>query len=112
MPNLIEIKEIERLYEKGYSAAEIGRQMGLSWRKIIYLMQKNKIRRRSRSEATYRKLNPSGDPFKIKKNLTKYEEQLKILALGMYMGEGAKSNSLSVRLSNSDADLINIFLIP
>jgi hypothetical protein len=104
------IKEIERLYKKGNSAAEIGNELGISWRKVIYLMEKHNIRRRSRSEATYRKLNPEGNPFKIKRNLSKEEEQLKTIALGLYLGEGTKSNSISVRLSNSDPNLINIFL--
>lgn len=110
MPNSLEIKEIERLYKRGRSAAEIGNDFGIPWRRIIYLMEKHKIKRRSRSEATYRKLNPEGNPFKIKKNLTKEEEQLKIVALGLYLGEGTKSNSISVRLTNSDPDLVNIFL--
>ena len=34
-------------------------------------MNKNNIKRRSRSEASYLKANPNGDPFKIKDNLTK-----------------------------------------
>lgn len=104
------IKEIERLYRQGNSAAQIGNELGLSWRKVIYLMQKHNIRRRSRSEATYRKLNPKGNPFKIKRNLSAGEKELKTLALGLYLGEGTKSNSISVRLSNSDPNLISIFL--
>lgn len=110
MSNFIQVKEIEKQYKKGNSAADIGNNLGISWRKVIYLMEKYNIKRRSRSEATYRKLNPEGDPFKIKRNLTKDEEQLKILALGLYLGEGTKSNPISVRLSNSDPDLVNIFL--
>ena len=110
MSKLIEIKEIERLYKKGKSSAEIGSVMGISWRRVIYLMEKNNLKRRSRSEATYRKLNPHGDPFNVKKNLTRDEQRLKNLALGLYMGEGTKSNSISVRLSNSDPNLVNIFL--
>jgi len=110
MPNLIEIKEIERLYKEGRSAAEIGLIIGISWRRVIYLMEKYNIKRRSRSEAAYWKLNPEGNPFKIKKNLTKDDVRLKTLALGLYLGEGTKSNSISVRLSNSDPDLVNIFL--
>jgi hypothetical protein len=104
------IKEIEKLYREGSSAAEIGNDLGISWRKVIYLMEKHNIKRRSRSEATYRKLNPEGNPFKIKRILSKDEEQLKTLALGLYLAEGTKSNSISVRLSNSDPNLIKIFL--
>ncbi len=104
------IDEIERLYKNGNSAAEIGDELGISWRKVIYLMEKHNIRRRSRSEASYRKLNPEGNPFRIKRKLTRDEERLKTLALGLYLSEGTKSNSISVRLSNSDPHLVNIFL--
>lgn len=110
MSDLLVIKEIKQLYKKGNSAAEIGKKLGYSWRKIIYLMQKHNIKRRSHSEATYRKLNPNGHPFKIKDNLTRAEQELRALGLGLFLGEGAKSNSLSVRLSNSDPALINVFL--
>ena len=110
MKDSINIKEIARLYSDGKSAAEIGDYLGTSWRKIIYLMEKNNIKRRTRSEATYRKLNPQGNPFVIKNNLTKDEKELKTLALGLYLNDGITSNAISVRLSNSNPNLINIFL--
>ena len=104
------LHKIERLYKKGKSAAEIGKDLGITWRKVIYLMEKHNIKRRSRSEATYRKLNPNGNPFRIRRHLNKQEGELKALALGLYLGEGTKSNMISVRLSNSEPALINIFL--
>ena len=109
-PNPLSIKEIETLYKNGFSTTDIGKKLGISWRRVVYLMERNHIRRRSRSEAAYRKLNPDGDPFKIKRSLTKEEEQLKLLALGFYLSEGTRSNSISVRISNSDVSLIKIFL--
>ena len=105
-----EITKIKSLYKKGKSAAEIGKDLGISWRKVIYLMDKNGIKRRSRSEAIYCKHNPNGDPFKIKKQLSPEEERLKALALGMYWGEGSKYNSISIRLTNSDPSLLKIFI--
>ena len=105
-----EIKQIERLYNKGKSAVEVGNELGIPWRRVIYFMEKHNIKRRSRSEATYQKLNPKGDPFKINQNLTENEKMLKMIALGLYLGEGTKSNLISVRLSNSDPNLVNIFL--
>lgn len=105
-----DIKEIKRLYKMGKSAAEIGKDIGISWRKVISLMEKEGIRRRSRSEASYCKHNPKGDPFNIKPKLTLTDERLKALALGLYWGEGSKYNPISIRLANSDPSLLRTFI--
>ena len=107
---MFEINKIKSLYKKGKSAAEIGKDLGISWRKVIYIMDKNGIKRRSRSEAIYCKHNPNGDPFKIKKQLSPEEERLKALALGLYWGEGSKYNSISIKLTDSDPSLLKIFI--
>lgn len=60
---------------------EIGQKLGISSHKIVYWMKKHRLKRRSRSEATYVKRNPNGDPFCIKRNLTERERQL--LGLGL-----------------------------
>ena len=110
MVYLLEIKKIKNLYKKGKSAAEIGKDLGISWRKVIYLMAKYGVKRRSRSEAIYCKHNPNGDPFKIKKQLSPEEERLKALALGLYLGEGSKYNPISIRLTDSDPSAVRIFI--
>ncbi len=107
---MTEIKEIVSLYVSGKSAAEIGKELGISWRKVIYLMDKHGIKRRSRSEAIYCKHNPNGDPFKIRKQLTIEQERLKAIALGLYWGEGSKYNPISIRLTNSDPSLLRTFI--
>lgn len=107
---MTEIKEIVSLYVSGKSAAEIGKGLGISWRKVIYLMDKHGIKRRSRSEAIYCKHNPNGDPFKIRKQLTLEQERLKAIALGLYWGESSKYNPISIRLTNSDPSLLRTFI--
>lgn len=104
------INKIKELYSEGKSASDIGKKIGISWRKVIYLMDKYGIKRRSHSEATYCKHNPNGDPFKIKKRLLPDEERLKALAIGLYWGEGSKYNPISVRLANSDPLLLKAFI--
>lgn len=104
------IKRIKSLYDKGKSTAEIGKYLGISWRKVITIMNKHGIKRRCRSEAIYCKHNPNGDPFKIKTKLTLDQERLKALALGLYWGEGSKYNSISIRLANSDPSLLRLFV--
>ena len=101
---------IRRLYEQGKSAKEIGDAIGTSWRNVISYMERHGIPRRSRSEATYRKANPDGDPFRIKPNLSLEEERLKALALGLFWGEGSRRNAISVRLCNSDPRLLRSFV--
>lgn len=89
---------------------EISDKTGWKYEKIIYWMRKFNIPRRSWSEATYVKRNPNGDPFKIKKNLTKNEILLRGLGLGLYWGEGDRSsNNTSVRMSNADPYLLKKF---
>lgn len=74
-------------------------------------MKKYKIKRRSHSEASYIKQNPNGDPFRIKKNLTKDETFLYGLGLGIYWGEGNKNPTIpSLRVANTDPNLIKVFL--
>jgi len=103
------IKTIQMAYSQGRSAQEISQELGLSWKKVIYWMNKYGIKRRNRSEATYLKRNPT-EPFKIKRGLTEDEQQLKTLAVGLYLGEGSKRQKNSVRLSNSDPTIISIFI--
>jgi hypothetical protein len=74
---MIPKQKLEKLYKSGLSMQEIADKTDWSYRQIVYWMDKNKIPKRSRSEATYVKRNPDGDPFKIKNKLTPEERELK-----------------------------------
>ena len=89
---------------------EISDRTDWSYHRVTYWMGKYNILRRSRSEANYIKYNPNGDPFKVKKKLTLKETELKGLGLGLYWGEGTKSDKYSIRLGNSDPELIKRFM--
>lgn len=91
------------------SMTEIANKLHCSVHKIQYWLKKYKIPTRSPSEATYCKRNPSGHPFSIKNKLTPQEIQLKYLALGLYWGEGDKSTHHTVRIGNSDPNIIKLF---
>jgi len=107
---MITKEQLEKLYNKGFSMMEIAKKTGYSNSGVKYWMDKYGIPRRSRSEATYVKRNPNGDPFKIKQNLNKKEILLKGLGLGLYWGEGDKSgHNTQVRMSNTDPYLIKKF---
>lgn len=96
--------------KKGMSVKEISEKLGYSERGINYWMDKNGISRRTRSEAMYLKYNPNGNPFKIKKPKSLEESKLLGLGLGLYWGEGTKSSRHSVRLGNTDPELIRNFI--
>jgi len=103
-------KEIENLYKKGLSMQEISDKTGWKYANIVYWMQRYNIPRRSRSEATYVKRNPDGDPFHIRPIINKEQSQLFALGVGLYLGEGDKRTSCAVKLGNADPDILKLFL--
>lgn len=106
---IFEKENLEELYKSGKSMAEIGIYLGCSQHKVAYWLSKHKIPRRNRSDANYLKYNPDGDPFKIKHDLSSSEMFLYGLGLGIYWGEGAKTNIHSLRVSNTDVEIIKTF---
>ena len=92
------------------SMQEIASDLHFSLHKVSYWLHKYKIPIRNRSEATYLKKNPKGDPFILR--LPKNLEGAKLfgLGIGLYWGEGTKSNKNSVRLGNTDPLLLQGFI--
>ena len=109
MPKRLAKKYLETLYKSGKSMAEIAAKVGCSLHKVSYWFNQYEIPRRSRSEANYIKYNPNGDPFEIKNNLDKKDSFLKGLGMGIYWGEGSKTSSHSLRVSNTDVGIIKSF---
>src|SRR3989344_2886049 len=108
---MIPKEQLKELYTlKNYSSKQIGAILGCSETKINYWMRKHHIKKRSVSEAVYIKWNPDGDPFKIKTPANVEEAILYGLGLGLYWGEGTKSNKFSIRLGNTDPRLIKSFI--
>lgn len=103
---------LKTLYvDKKKSVSQIASLIGCSQNKITYWLQKYNIRRRSISDAVYIRNNPNGDPFSFKKPNTHKEWFLYGLGLGLFWGEGNKVNKNSVRLGNTDVELIRNFLL-
>ena len=101
--------ELESLYLSGKSMFEIANSLKCSVNKVVYWMNKYKINRRSRSEALYVKLNPKGNPFKIKSSISSEQRFLYGLGLAIYWGEGEKVSKGKVRVANTDPYLILVF---
>ena len=102
---------LKQLYGKGLSMSEIAQIQQCSVHKIVYWMNKYRIDRRSRSEALYRRLNPFGDPFQIKNNLTQKDLFLKGLGLGIYWGEGNKVSPYVISVTNTDPFMLQSFIL-
>jgi len=102
---------LEKLYIKyKKSVFEIAKFLKCSENKVNYWIKKYKINKRSISDAMYIKHNSNGDPFKFNypKNLKK--AKLFGLGIGLYWGEGNKANKNSIRLGNTDPNLIKKFI--
>ena len=95
---------------KKMSMQEIADRLGCSLHKVKYWMEKHEIKIRSRSDATYIKRNPDGDPFKLVMPKNFEEAKLFGLGLGLYWGEGTKANKNSIRLGNTDPGVIINFM--
>lgn len=107
----IEKDELARLYyDQRLSMEQIANQLGCSPHKVVYWMDQYGFERRSWSEATYVNRNRDGDPFAIRMPETPEEKELFALAIGLYMGEGAKKGQ-RVILVNTNPAILRLFLV-
>ena len=90
--------------------SDIAEALQCSVHKVAYWIDKHKIPTRSMSEALYAKYNPGGDPFSFRRPRTVQEGELYGLGLGLFWGEGTKSNKHAIRLGNTDPKLIKTFI--
>lgn len=105
-------KLILNLYQQeNLSMAQIADKLKLSPSTIRYWLDKNNIKRRTRSEAIndwyltkFHKI-----PFQLKDRLSDDEKTLKTAGIMLYWGEGAKSGNV-VKFTNSDPYMIKLFL--
>ncbi len=108
---MIQQKYLEKEYIlKRRSVHEIAANIGCSDNKVTYWLKRYKIDRRTISAAIYNKHNPDGDPFTFVKPENDRQWFLYGLGLGLFWGEGNKMNKNSVRLGNTDPDLVVVFL--
>jgi len=111
MNKKLSVQNLYKLYIKHHkSAAEIAKIIGCKERKVHYWLDKHNIPKRTISDAIYIKKNPKGDPFRVKDTLTAEDRELFGLGLGLYWGEGTKSNKGTIRLGNTDPALIEKFI--
>lgn len=108
---LITAPVLVHLYQQEQrSVPEIAHRLQVSEHTVNYWIAKHGIRKRTISEAIYLKHNPDGDPFQIQSPKTPHDFFLLGIGLGLWWGEGTKRQQHSVRLGNTDPDLIRTFL--
>jgi hypothetical protein len=109
---VIDKKTLTKYYtEDRLSMSDIALKLDCSVNKVVYWMNVHKMERRSISDAIYIKHNPNGDPFTLKPIKTKSDAELLGMGLGLYWGEGTKSNKHCVRLGNTDPSLLKTFIL-
>jgi len=106
---IVLVKDLYR--NKKFTMLEIAKKLGVSIDSVVYCMRKNKIKRRSFSEANAIVFKNKKLSFHEKIRLSSIEEKLKIAGLMLYWGEGYKSfKNSSIDFTNSDPDMILIFI--
>lgn len=109
---MISKEMLQKLYiQERRSMQSIADEYKCSLNKVNYWIKKYNIQTRSISDAIYTLHNPNGDPFQFIKPKTIKEATLFGLGLGLYWGEGTKANKTSVRLGNTDPELIKKFIL-
>lgn len=93
------------------SVSQIAQIFNCSNSKINYWIFKYGITKREISDAVYARCNSKGDPFKFNAPQGPDDWFIYGLGIGLYWGEGNKSNKYSVRLGNTDPYLIKYFIV-
>lgn len=107
-----EEKKVIRSYvEAKLSEQQIAERFSLSPSRVRWIIKKNKIAKRSISEAIrYLNITKYGkEVFQIRESLTSEQEKLKIAGVMLYWGEGTKGGG-TVSLHNSDPKMVKVFL--
>ncbi|MBI3120592.1 MAG: helix-turn-helix domain-containing protein [Candidatus Kerfeldbacteria bacterium] len=111
MGNAIRRGLLQLLYLKEkQSKQEIADLLKCSVHRVSYWMDRYQIPTRTISDAVYAKKNPNGDPFKLNLPKTLTQAELFGMGMGLFWGEGNKVDRSSVRLGNTDPDLIITFI--
>lgn len=109
MRNKINKSQLQLYYNKGNSLSETAYYFRCSIHKIQYWMKKYNIKTRNINDALYIKNNRYGDPYKIKQLVSFNDYLLFGLGIGLYWGEGNKTNKHCIRVANTDPIMLIMF---
>ncbi len=100
----------EMYYDKGCSAREVGEKLGWSTTVVYDFMKRNGLERRSAKETNRVRFKKKDPSFKIKEDLNEEEEKLKVAGIMLYWAEGASGQNQMVDFTNSDPEIIKLFM--
>ncbi len=92
------------------SASSIASELHLGRDRVLGILKRNSVQLRTRSEQAYIQHNNGVVPYAISDPKNNYDFMLMGLGIGIYWGEGNKVNEYSVRVGNTDPDLILMFV--
>ena len=103
--------EIKKLYISGFSLSEVAQKVKMSSSGVKYILLKNGIRLRNRSDAVRVKHHKRLDSYgcNLPKKVPVTLKKLYTTGLALYWGEGSKTGN-TVAIANSDPLLILTFL--
>jgi hypothetical protein len=102
-------KKIIALYRSGESAPRIADTAKIGLHTVYRALKKGQVQRRTQSEQNAIRFLQSAKSYQTIRNLTAKEQRLKIAALMLYWGEGAKTGN-TVDLANSSLPALKLFL--
>ncbi|MDP3957773.1 MAG: hypothetical protein Q8Q10_04735 [bacterium] len=107
----VQNKLVSAYLQDNLSMAQVGAKFNVSPSAVVYYLNKNKVSRRSRSDAITQlyitKFHKK--PVIIKGIFSKKEEALRLAGVMLYWAEGCKGWS-TVKFVNSDPSMIKLFL--
>lgn len=108
---MLPIDKIQDLYiNQELSSWEIAKELGINQFCILSAMRRKNIPRRSYSEANRVRFSKKPLSYNKKVKLTSNEKSLHQAALMLYWAEGAKKGKWTVDFTNSDENMVLIFL--
>ncbi len=107
----IQQKLIASYLQDSLSIAQVAKKFNISSSAVVYYFDKNKVVRRSRSEAVtqWHIMKFSKKPVNMKVSFSDEEEKLRLAGVMLYWAEGCKGGG-TVKFVNSDPDMIKLFL--
>lgn len=104
-----DVEKIVALYNAGKSAPIISTETNLPLHTIYRTLRKSQVRIRSQAEQNRLRFIQSPKTYNIISKLSVSQQHLKIAALMLYWGEGAKTGN-TVDMTNSSMPAIKLFL--
>lgn len=96
-------------YLSGLSAQQVANKLGIGISKVYKTLRRRQVPRRTSWDTNRLAFEKSSLSFSIPRTLSREQEKLKYLALGLYWGEGAKTGQM-LDIANSDPKVIKLFL--